>query len=272
MQSYLILIFIVILTLLLVWLEFDFKYSFNKVKQSLDKINVTYTVRDYTTKSIIVGFILFVIVYGTIKDIYYTSVLILIAVIFIPYLNYINCLRIYKEKLTQDSFDYIHYAITYLNENRPVIRVLKDCQRVIDQPIKQELSNTIYMIDAGMFVNEVLDKFKFNNDYILKLNQLMVSKSMDGIYSKIQLNILSNYIEDIEKLEAKYRINKDAKRKGFYMVIAFSLLSAFFVRELFQTDMATNIEMMNFYYFVFYLGHLLLIILFENQYGKRSKL
>lgn len=250
-----------------------YNMSFQSIVKKLQKINVNYTVTEYTISCVLVGGVLFAIVYNTIHSWSYTMILVGLSLFFLPYLNYINCMRKYEEKTEREAYDYTITAITYLRENRSAFRVLRDCQRLVDQPLQDDLEKVLVRIHNGDDMKEVLHEFfcKYPYDEILKLNQLLLSKAKEGIYSTQQYNVLVTHLENLEKVVNNFRIQKEAKRKGFYMVIGFSLLSGYLVQSLFNADMMMNVSKMNFYYFVFYLVHLVLILVFERKYAKTTK-
>lgn len=252
------------------WIQ---NHSFTAISKKLAKLNVRYTLTEYTTTSAFVGGILFTIVYNTIHNWIYTIILIGVVLFFLPYLNYINCMRKYEEKIERDCYDFTCTAITYLRENRSVFRVLRDCQKIVEDPIQSDLENVLIQTHDGVDLKESLLKFskKYPYDEILKLNQLLLSKAKEGVYSPIQYDVMMEHLEDLEKVVNNFRIQKDSKRKGFYMVVGFSLLSGYLVQSLFNTDMMMDMNRMEFYYFLFFGFHVALILLFERKFSKTTK-
>ncbi len=271
MNSYITLYFMTCLSIILLWADLKFKYSFHEVSKMLKKINVQYTINEYTTKAIAISIVIFIIVYSTIEDLSYTLFLIGYILLFLPYLNYIHCVRIYKEKLNKEIFDYVNIALTYLNENKTVTKTLIDCSTVLDSPLKDELIKTITKINQGNSLENSLQSI-YQCEEIKKLHQLYISKSKDGITSLVQYKVLSKYIEEKEKLANNFKIGMDTKRKGFYMVICFSLFSAYLTKTMFQSDLVSNASQLNFIYFIFYLFHLNLALFFERNFAKKRGL
>ncbi len=249
------------------------QYTFSTISKKLKKLNVQYTLTEYTTTSAFVGCVLFTIVYNTIHNWFYTCILLGVVLFFLPYLNYINCMRKYEEKIERDCYDFTCTAITYLRENRSVFKVLRDCQKVVEDPIQSDLEHVLVETHDGVDLKESLLKFskKYPYDEILKLNQLLLSKAKEGIYSPIQCDVMMEHLEDLEKVVNNFRIQKDSKRKGFYMVVGFSLLSGYLVQSLFNTDMMMDMNRMEFCYFLFFGFHVALILLFERKFSKTTK-
>ncbi|MEG0077445.1 MAG: hypothetical protein RR700_06355 [Anaerorhabdus sp.] len=248
-------------------------HSFTAISKKLEKLNVRYTLTEYTTTSVFVGGILFTLVYNTIHNWFYTLLLLGVVLFFLPYLNYINCMRKYEEKIERDCYDFTCTAITYLRENRSVFRVLRDCQKIVEDPLKSDLEQVLIQTHNGVDLQESLLKFstKYPYDEILKLNQLLLSKAKDGVYSPVQYDVMMEHLEDLEKVVINFRIQKDSKRKGFYMVIAFSLISGYLVQSLFNADMMMDMNRMKFYYFIFFSLHVALILLFERKFSRTTK-
>lgn len=247
--------------------------SFTTISKKLEKINVRYTITEYTSNCTIVGLILFAIVFNTIHNWTYTLILVGIVLFFLPYLNYINCMRKVEETIEREAYDYSCYALTYLRENRSSVRVLQDCQKILDDPFKSDLQEILMDIYEGADIQRSLEMFnqKYPYDEVIKLNQLLLAKSKEGVYSPLQYTVLYEHFENLEKVINNFRIQKEAKRKGFYMVAGFSLLSGYLVRSLFGADMMMDVGRMNFFYFIFYLIHIGLILIFERKYSKTSK-
>lgn len=250
------------------------KVSYWGLLQDFSQYNYAYSLKKYTQQAILLGLAFLLIVYGTIQHFTYTVILALIGVFFLPLLNLMNCKRVYKEKIEKAVYSYSCYALVYLQENRHILDVLKDCKKLLENPLAEDIQLAIDMIEKTADIRVALKELerKYPYESLRKVNSLMISKTLEGAINSRQYTLTYQSIEGQEVALTNFRIEKEVRRKGFYMLIGISLFAAYMINSFFTADMGASISKVQYFYFIFYLVHIIVILLYEQWIMKAEVL
>lgn len=242
------------------------KVSYWGLLQDFSRYNYAYSLKRYTQQAILLGLAFLLVVYGTIHHFTYTVILALIGVFFLPLLNMMNCKRVYKERIEKAVYSYSCYALVYLQENLHALDILKDCKKLLENPLAEDIQQAINTIETTADIRYALKELerKYPYDSLRKVNSLMISKTLDGVVNSRQYNLTYKSIEEQEIALTNFRIEKEVRRKGFYMLIGISLFAATIIHSFFTADMGASISKVQYFYFVFYLAHILIVLLYEH--------
>jgi len=232
------------------------------VREKTKELGQEYTPRQYTTQVI-----LFAGIAGVISFFYFRSILIAaiyatIAVMFIPYLAYLRCQRVYSEYIFEQIQTYTTNVIMEFNTTQSFVKSLEGVRDsgILEDPV---LSDVKEMINLSYKNGTIDDSIAYFNKkypyYIVKnMNQLFLQITKEG--ARDSGEALENMSMDIDALvEGVYRDQMD--RKNFHQrFITFGLVLFCLVIAL-QAMLGKDnyIEMLNIWYVQLIL-HLIIII------------
>lgn len=230
------------------------------------KYGTTYSLQKYSQQALIIGFICFALCYSSLDSMVYSLVITGCILFMLPYFIFLNSVRAYNDHLQEQIISYTQYTILFLKENRQVVSLLKDCAEIVEEPLAGDLKLLLKEIYETADLRVSLHKFeeKYPQEEIKKVDNLLISKSIDGIYNLRQYDLTYNAVEMYQVTLSNYRISREAKRKGFYMIVILSLLVSYMVHALFTVDMGANVDKVRFYYFLFYIFHVVLVLIYEH--------
>ena len=250
------------------------KVSYWGLLKDFQLYDYSYSLKRYTQQAIILGLAFLMIVYGTIQHFTYTVILTVVGIFFLPLLNLMNCKRVYQERIEKEVYSYSCYVLVYLQENRHILDILKDCKKLLDNPLAGDIQSAIDLIEKTADIRSALKELerKYPYDSLRKVNSLMISKTLEGVINSRQYTLTYQSIEGQEVALTNFRIEKEVRRKGFYMLISISLFAAYMIHSFFTADMGASVSKVQYFYFVFYLLHLLVILLYEHWIMKAEVL
>ena len=192
-------------------------YSYRVVKEKAKELG-----QDYTTKQYIIQILLFGGIAGGISFLYFYSLLYsiiyaVIAILFVPYVNYLRYKRIYNEYIFEEVQIYCTNVIMEFNGVQSFVKSLEGVRDsgVLEDPV---LSDVKVMIDMAYANGTIYESLKFMNDkypyYMVKnMHQLFLQITNEG--AKDSGESLENMMQDIDALvEGVYRDKMD--RAAFY--------------------------------------------------------
>ena len=192
-------------------------YSYKVVRQKAKELG-----QDYSTKQYIVQIILFGGIAAGIAFLYFYSLLwalgyAVIAIAFVPYVNYLKYKRIYNEYIFEEVQIYCTNVIMEFNTTQSFVKSLEGVRDsgILEEPL---LGDVKTMIDMAYTNGTIDESIKFMNDkypyYMVKnMHQLFLQITNEG--SRDAGDSLENMMQDIDMLvEGVYRDKMD--RASFY--------------------------------------------------------
>ncbi len=192
-------------------------YSFKMVREKTKELGQEYTTRQYTIQVIffagfagVVGYLYF---YSILWSIFYA----IIAVVFIPFLAYLRCKKIYSEFVFEQIQVYTTNVIMEFNTTQSFVKALEGVRDsgVLENPVLADVNEMIKMSYTNGTINEAINYMndKYNYYVVRNMHQLFLQITQEG--SKDSGEALENMLQDIDMLvENVYRDRMD--REGFY--------------------------------------------------------
>lgn len=192
-------------------------YSFKMVREKTKELGQEYTTRQYAGQVLlfagVAGGISYLYFYSIIWAIIYAT----IAILFIPYLAYLRCQRVFSEFVFEQIQVYTTNVIMEFNTTQSFVKSLEGVRDsgIVEDPILTDLKTMIEMSyqngsidDSIMFFNQ---KYPY---YIVKnMHQLFLQITKEG--ARDSGEALENMSMDIDALvEGVYRDQMD--RKNFH--------------------------------------------------------
>jgi hypothetical protein len=201
-------------------------FSFKVVREKAKELGQEYSTRQYTIQIVMFGggaaFIAYLYFYSIIWSVIYAGV----AILFVPYLAYMRCKKVYSEFIFEQIQIYTTNVIMEYNTTQAFVKALEGVRDsgVLEEPLLSDMKEMIQMAydsgtidDAVRFMNEKYDYYVVKN-----MHQLFIQITREG--SKDSGEALEGMQMDIDMLvESVYRDRID--RKTFYsQFVSFGLI------------------------------------------------
>ncbi len=193
------------------------KYSFKAVRKKAKELGQEYTVRQYVSQIFIFG-----IIAGAIAYLYFYNFIIVIiyagvAILFIPYLTYLRCNRVYSEFIFEQIQIYTTNVIMEFNTTQSFVKSLEGVRDsgVLEDPVLTDVKTMIDMSYQNGTIEESIEFFNAKYDYhiVRNMHQLFLQITNEG--SQDSSESLENMLMDIDQLvESVYRDRLD--RQNFH--------------------------------------------------------
>ncbi len=192
-------------------------YSFHVVREKTKQLGQEYTLRQYTTQvalfATFAGIVSWVYFYNLIICVIY----IVIVVMFIPYLSFLRCKRIYSEFLFEQVQVYTTNTIMEFATTQSFVKAIEGVRNsgVLEDPVKRDVSHMIELAYQNGTIDESLEYM--NNLYpyyiVKNMHQLFLQITNEG--ARNTADSLDNMQIDIDMLvESVYRDRID--RQSFH--------------------------------------------------------
>lgn len=195
-------------------------YSFKIVREKTKELGQEYTIKQYTIQVVlfagfaaVVGYLYF---YSIIWALFYAVA----ATMFIPYLAYLRCKKIYSEFIFEQIQVYTTNVIMEFNTTQSFVKALEGVRDsgVLENPVLSDIEEMIAMSYSNGTIDEAIlfmnEKYPF---YVVKnMHQLFLQITKEG--SKDSGEALENMLQDIDMLvENVYRdrIDRNTFHKQF---------------------------------------------------------
>ena len=187
-------------------------YSFKTVREKSIELGEEYTAKQYITQVIIfggfgagVGYLYF---YNIFWAIFYGTA----AILFIPYLAYLRCQRVYSEFVFEQIQVYTTNVIMEFNTTQSFVKALEGVRDsgVLEEPILSDVKKMVDMSYANGTIDESIDYFNKKYPYYMvkNMHQLFLQITKEG--ARDSGESLENMLLDIDQLvEGVYRDKMD---------------------------------------------------------------
>ena len=195
-------------------------YSFKVVRQKTKELGQEYTARQYAIQvavfAIFTGIVTYIYFYNLVICICY----IFISIMFVPYLSYLRCKRVYSEFIFEQIQVYTSNVIMEFATTQSFVKALEGVRNsgILENPVKKDVD---YMIELA-YKNGSIDE---SLDYMTKIYPFYIVKNMHQLFLQItkegarnSADSLDNMQLDIDMLvESVYRdrIERSSFHKSF---------------------------------------------------------
>ena len=195
-------------------------FSFKTVRQKSIELGEEYTTKQYITQIVLfggfgagVGYLYF---YSIFWAIFYGTA----AVLFIPYLAYLRCKRVYSEFVFEQIQVYTTNVIMEFNTTQSFVKALEGVRDsgVLENPVLDDVKKMIKMSYDNGTIDESINYFNEKYPYYMvkNMHQLFIQITKEG--AKDSGESLENMMLDIDLLvEGVYRdkMDRETSHKKF---------------------------------------------------------
>ena len=237
-------------------------YSFKTVREKSIQLGEEYTAKQYITQIIIFGGFGAGVGYLYFYSIFWAIFYAVAAVLFIPYLAYLRCQRVYSEFVFEQIQVYTTNVIMEFNTTQSFVKAHEGVRDsgVLEDPILSDVKKMIQMSYDNGTIDESIDYFNQKYPYYMvkNMHQLFLQITKEG--AKDSGESLENMLLDIDQLvEGVYRDKMD--RANFHSRFVMFGVFLYLLVMLTQTLLGTEnyIDMLDKGYVTIIL-HLIIII------------
>lgn len=177
-------------------------YTYKEMKKKIKELKQDYTIQQYIGQ-----LILFAVGAGVITYLYFYSLVVSIiygalATLFVPYVNYLRCKRLYSEFIFEQVQVYATNVIMEFRTTQSFVKAVEGVYEsgVLEDPVKEDVKKMIDMAYDNGTIDESLDFMNAKYDYymIRNMHQLFLQITNEG--SKDASESLENMSQDIDTL------------------------------------------------------------------------
>ena len=190
-------------------------YSFKMVREKAKELGQEFTPRQYATQVLI-----FAIVAGGISYLYFFSfiwaiIYAFVAIMFIPYLAYLRCQRVYSEFIFEQIQTYTSNVIMEFNTTQSFVKSLEGVRDsgILEEPVLGDVKKMIELSYQNGTIDESIQYFNEKYPYYMvkNMHQLFLQITKEGAIDSGEA--LENMSLDIDALvEGVYRDRMDRKQ------------------------------------------------------------
>ncbi len=192
-------------------------YSFKVVREKTKELGQEYTPRQYLIQIAIFAGGAAIISYLYFYSIIISIIYAVIAVMFIPYLAYLRCNKVYSEFIFEQIQVYSTNVIMEFNTTQSFVKSLEGVRDsgVLEDPVLADVKEMISIAYASSTIDDAITYFNGKYDFyvIRNMHQLFLQITKEG--SKDSGEALEGMLQDIDMLvESVYRDRID--RQNFH--------------------------------------------------------
>ena len=195
-------------------------YSFKVVREKTKELGQEYTPRQYLIQVIIMGAFAAVVSYLYFYNLFISLVYMIVVIMFIPYLSYLRCKRVYSEFIFEQIQVYTSNTIMEFATTQSFVKALEGVRNsgILEDPVKSDVDHMIELAYQNGSIEESLTYMsELYPYYIVKnMHQLFLQITKEG--ARNSMDSLDNMQLDIDMLvESVYRdrIERASFHKSF---------------------------------------------------------
>lgn len=183
-------------------------YSFKVVREKTKELGQEYTPRQYTIQVVVMGAFAGVVSYLYFYNLFVSLIYIIVVIMFIPYLSYLRCKRVYSEFIFEQIQVYTSNTIMEFATTQSFVKALEGVRNsgILEDPVKSDVDHMIELAYQDGSIDEALNYMsQLYPYYIVKnMHQLFLQITKEG--ARNSMDSLDNMQLDIDMLvESVYR-------------------------------------------------------------------
>ena len=192
-------------------------YSYSEVKEKIKELGYEYSFRQYTTQVLLFGGVAAIISFLYFYSIPISIIYSVVAICFVPYINYLRTQRLYSEYIFEQVQVYTTNVIMEFNTTQSFVKSLEGVRDsgILQDPVLRDVKRMIQMSYENGIIDPSIEFFNAAYPYYMvkNMHQLFLQITKEG--AKDSGEALELMSMDIDALvEGVYRDRMD--RGNFY--------------------------------------------------------
>ena len=195
-------------------------YSFKEVREKTKELGQEYTAKQYMVQVVIMGAFAAVVSYLYFYNLFVSLIYMIVVIMFIPYLSYLRCKRVYSEFIFEQIQVYTSNTIMEFATTQSFVKALEGVRNsgILEDPLKSDVDHMIELAyQNGSIEESLMYMSQLYPYYIVKnMHQLFLQITKEG--ARNSMDSLDNMQLDIDMLvESVYRdrIERASFHKSF---------------------------------------------------------
>ena len=195
-------------------------YSFKEVREKTKELGQEYTAKHYMVQVVIMGAFAAVVSYLYFYNLFVSLIYMIVVIMFIPYLSYLRCKRVYSEFIFEQIQVYTSNTIMEFATTQSFVKALEGVRNsgILEDPVKSDVDHMIELAyQNGSIEESLMYMSQLYPYYIVKnMHQLFLQITKEG--ARNSMDSLDNMQLDIDMLvESVYRdrIERASFHKSF---------------------------------------------------------
>ncbi len=206
-------------------------YSFKVVREKAKELGQEYTSKQYIGQVILFGVVAAFVAYLYFYSIIWSIIYAVAAILFVPYLAYLRCKKVYSEYIFEEVQIYTTNVIMEYNTTQSFVKSLEGVRDsgVLEDPLLSDIKEMIQMAYDNGTIDEAIRFMNEKYDYyiIRNMHQLFIQITKEG--SKDSGEALEGMSQDIDMLvESVYRDRID-RANFFKQFVTFGIALYFLI-------------------------------------------
>ena len=183
-------------------------YSFKEVREKTKELGQEYTAKQYMVQVVIMGAFAAVVSYLYFYNLFVSLIYMIVVIMFIPYLSYLRCKRVYSEFIFEQIQVYTSNTIMEFATTQSFVKALEGVRNsgILEDPVKSDVDHMIELAyQNGSIEESLMYMSQLYPYYIVKnMHQLFLQITKEG--ARNSMDSLDNMQLDIDMLvESVYR-------------------------------------------------------------------
>ena len=171
-------------------------YSFKIVREKTKELGQEYTPRQYLIQVIVMASFTGVVSYLYFYNLFISLVYIIIVIMFIPYLSYLRCKRVYSEFIFEQIQVYTSNTIMEFATTQSFVKALEGVRNsgILEDPVKSDVDHMIELAYQNGNIDEALN-------YMSNLYPYYIVKNMHQLFLQITKEGAQNSMESLDNMQ-----------------------------------------------------------------------
>ena len=171
-------------------------YSFKVVREKTKELGQEYTARQYMIQVIVMASFTGVVSYLYFYNLFISLVYIIVVIMFIPYLSYLRCKRIYSEFIFEQIQVYTSNTIMEFATTQSFVKALEGVRNsgILEDPVKSDVDHMIQLAYQNGSIDEALA-------YMSQLYPYYIVKNMHQLFLQITKEGARNSLESLDNMQ-----------------------------------------------------------------------
>ncbi|HIR49189.1 MAG TPA: hypothetical protein IAB35_04335 [Candidatus Faecimonas gallistercoris] len=171
-------------------------YSFKVVREKTKELGQEYTTRQYMIQVIVMASFTGVVSYLYFYNLFISLIYMIVVVMFIPYLSYLRCKRVYSEFIFEQIQVYTSNTIMEFATTQSFVKALEGVRNsgILEDPVKSDVNHMIELAYQNGSIDEALN-------YMSQLYPYYIVKNMHQLFLQITKEGARNSMESLDNMQ-----------------------------------------------------------------------
>ena len=171
-------------------------YSFKVVREKTKELGQEYTARQYLIQIIVMASFTGVVSYLYFYNLFISLVYIIVVIMFVTYLSYLRCKRVYSEFIFEQIQVYTSNTIMEFATTQSFVKALEGVRNsgILEDPVKSDVDHMIELAYQNGSIDEALT-------YMSQLYPYYIVKNMHQLFLQITKEGARNSMESLDNMQ-----------------------------------------------------------------------